>query len=181
MKPSDVHFALCVEQEDVRDSLNSGEWLAELAPRKPRLRGGVVEEAAKWVALQDLLGAILPKYREAARIEAIEKEFVLLKQRMLELEQMASLVVPVQTFSPEPYEITTPFHVVVNAEDDQWVATWFDANLNASGDTREEAISNLKDIIVAVFESLSGHSADRLGRGPAKQLQVLRKFIRKTA
>ncbi|GAF95929.1 unnamed protein product, partial [marine sediment metagenome] len=36
-----------------------------------------------------------------------------------------------------------------------YIATFFDANISASGDTQTEAIFNLKDMIVGTFEILS--------------------------
>jgi len=86
--------------------------------------------------------------------------------------------VPVQSFYPEAIVIIKPFSVVVSWTGEDFVATFYDANLNASGDTDEEAFSNLKDVIVATFELLT-LSRDNLGPGPRMQLGVLEEFIKR--
>jgi len=89
-----------------------------------------------------------------------------------------SFCVPIETLTPEPYIVRRPFHVVVRPSDGEFIATFFDANLGMSGDTAEEAVQNLKAIIVDTFEQFEQHEAV-LGPEPARQLAVLREFIRK--
>jgi len=95
--------------------------------------------------------------------------------------EQTCITVPVQSFFPEPIEIIKPFNVVVRSAGEDFIATFFDANVNASGDTDEEAFSNLKDMIVATFELLTRTvSQNELGPGPSKQLGVLKEFLRWT-
>jgi hypothetical protein len=122
---------------------------------------------------------LLARWREAARIEAVERAIVLLKDRVSQLEQNAPVIVPIETLDPEPYQLLKPFHAVVMSQDDEYVATWFDAGLSASGSTQEEAIFNLKDILVATWESLACHTEDQLAAGIKNQLRILREFVRK--
>ena len=89
------------------------------------------------------------------------------------------IVVPVATFAPEPYELLQRLEVVVEPSGDEYVATFFDANVNAGGCTEPEAVDNLKDTMLSLFEYLASRPAKRLGPGPTKQLAVLRDFIRK--
>lgn len=114
-------------------------------------------------------------------LDALEKGVLSLERRVAELERSAPVCVPIETLAPEPYEVIKPFHAVVQAQGEEYVASFFDANLNASGATQEDAVLNLKDVIVAVFETLTGHEPDQLGPGPARQLEVLKEFVRRTA
>ena len=116
---------------------------------------------------------------DSTRIAELEKQIDSLRERVSDLEQTAPVTVPIETLAPEPYEVLKPFHAVIHAQDDEYLASFFDANVNASGATHEEALFNLKDTIVAVFKLLSEHDPSRLGRGPARQLQVLKEFLRK--
>jgi len=109
----------------------------------------------------------------------LQNEVELLKQRCSRLEELSPILVPIQSLAPEPYEIIKPFHAVVKVQDDQYIATFFDSNISASGDTQTEAIFNLKDIIVGTFEILSETSSNELGPGPAQQKKVLQEFISK--
>jgi len=68
---------------------------------------------------------------------------------------------------------------VVRFEQDQYIASFYDANLGASGDTQEEAVSNLKDVLLSTYDILTGMSEDELGPGPLQQRKVLEEFVRK--
>jgi hypothetical protein len=125
--------------------------------------------------LQTVLSSV---WKETARLEMLEKEVLLLKREMS--ERSLAMEVPIQTLAPEPYEVIKPFHVVVQAGQDDYIASFFDASLSASGDTQDEAVYNLKDILIAAFDSLGEHREDQLGPGPRRQLAVLKEFIRKT-
>jgi predicted RNase H-like HicB family nuclease len=63
--------------------------------------------------------------------------------------------------------------------DDGFTATFFDVNIASGGDTEEEALDNLRSLIIDTFELLDSEPADRLGPEPRRQLQVLRSLIRK--
>ena len=91
-----------------------------------------------------------------------------------------SLLVPITTLAPEPFDLHRPIQVVVRPAGEEYVATFFDANISMSGDTEEEAISNLRELIVDVFEELEADEAN-LGPEPSRQLAVLRTFMERTA
>jgi predicted RNase H-like HicB family nuclease len=92
-----------------------------------------------------------------------------------------SIIVPIASFAPEPYEVLKPFSVVVKPVDNEYVATFFDANLSMTGDTEVEAVDNLKDIILTVFDKLQTETSDNLGVEPKRQLDILRSLIRKAS
>ena len=92
---------------------------------------------------------------------------------------VAPLVVPVTSFEPAPFDILQEIKVVVRASDDEYTATFFDANVNAGGCTEVEAVENLKDILVSRFEYLDKQPADKLSPPLTKQIAVLRKFMRR--
>jgi hypothetical protein len=113
-------------------------------------------------------------------VKAIEAEIDLLKRRVAKLERSVPACVPVTTLAPEPYEILQPFHAVIRSRGSEYVASFLEANLSATGGTQEEAVWNLKDTVVAAFDMLASHDATALGPGPARQLSVLRQFVRRT-
>ncbi len=90
-----------------------------------------------------------------------------------------SAVVPITTFAPEPFETTRPMSVVIQPLDGEFLATFFDANINASGETQEEAFANLKDVMLATFQILERLSESQLGPGPKHQRAVLSACIRR--
>lgn len=60
-----------------------------------------------------------------------------------------------------------------------YVATFTEVNINASGESFYEAISNLKALIVDMFDLLSSVGRHKLGPEPRKQLRALAAIIRK--
>ncbi|MBM4027620.1 MAG: hypothetical protein FJ280_19785 [Planctomycetes bacterium] len=90
----------------------------------------------------------------------------------------AALLVPIQSLAPEPYEVVKPFQVVVRPADGEYIASFFDANLSASGETQAEAVLHLKDVIAAAFEILAEMKEAELGPGPLRQKKTLEEFIR---
>lgn len=97
----------------------------------------------------------------------------------LTLARTASIIVPITTFAPEPFELTRDICVVVQSVEHGFTATFFDANINSSGDTQEEAVTHLKSLIVENFEDLASDPPERLGPEPTRQLKVLSTFLRR--
>ena len=92
--------------------------------------------------------------------------------------RLQPIVVPMTNFAPEPFRLREPVWAVVQAVDDAFVATYFDANISTSGDTQEEAVANLKDLILDIYLDLDEEPVERLGPEPKRQLAVLRSVIR---
>lgn len=85
------------------------------------------------------------------------------------------------TSLPDPdLRLVRPIPAVVERLDsDNYVAEAPDADVSASGDTADEAIRNLEDMVAATFAHFSMVPEERLGRIPARQLRVLQHHIRR--
>jgi len=118
------------------------------------------------------------KQRENLRIDGLERRILMLQSQMHCLQRCAPITIVVDTMAPEPIAVIRPFHIVVEPYEGEMKASFDDANLSAFGETRNEAIWNLKDLIAATFEILEAHRPEQLGPGPARQLEVLRQFIK---
>lgn len=112
------------------------------------------------------------------RLEKLERQVRSLTEQVKKLRESEIYIVPVETLYPEPFLLKRPFHVVVCEDDQDAVATFFDANLGMSGDNAEEAVRNLKAVIVDTFDQYEEYEAV-LGPEPARQLAVLREFIQR--
>lgn len=110
-----------------------------------------------------------------ARLRRVEQDL------KLHLQATHSLIVPISTFTPEPYEVLRPLFAVVTQSEEQFIASFFDANVHASGDTQEEALTHLKSLVLDTFDSLARESPDTLGPESQRQLAVLREFISRGA
>jgi len=112
------------------------------------------------------------------KLIALSARVKCLESSLEEVRSRAAVVVPIQSLAPENLELAKPIQVLLQQFGDDCVASSLDANINASGETQEEALTNLKDMIVGSFEALSG-VAYKLGPGPARQLAILSEFIKK--
>ena len=105
-----------------------------------------------------------------------------LSERISKLESASSsspLRLAIASFAPGPYSLLRPVEVLVEQVDDAFVASFFDANVSASGDNQQEAFDNLKSLILDVYDSLLTESPERLGPELKRQLAVLEAFLRK--
>jgi predicted RNase H-like HicB family nuclease len=93
-------------------------------------------------------------------------------------ERIDPVTLQITTFAPEPYEVLRPIPVLIRSMEEEFVASFVEANVNASGETRQEAFESLKALVLDVFDSLRSHPAEKLGPEPARRLAVLRDFIR---
>jgi predicted DNA-binding antitoxin AbrB/MazE fold protein len=89
-----------------------------------------------------------------------------------------AVVVPIITLEPEPFDLLRSIPVVVQSTDDGFLATFFDANIGITGDTKEESVANLRLLLVDVFEELEKEEG-QLGPQSVRQLAVLRGFIKR--
>jgi hypothetical protein len=89
------------------------------------------------------------------------------------------IVVPIATLAPEPFELLGQINAVIIERDGFHTASFLDANLGASGETKVEALEGLKDRIVTTFERLQGKPDETLGPGPFRQKSVLTSLIRR--
>ncbi len=69
-----------------------------------------------------------------------------------------------------------PLPVVVQPESGVYMASLFDIAISASGESPEEAIDSLKDIVAAKFRLFTKEESI-LGEQPRRQLGALRQFI----
>jgi predicted RNase H-like HicB family nuclease len=115
-----------------------------------------------------------------SRLQSLERQVEELSVQVAQLGESRPSVIPITTLAPEPYALVHDIPVVLQSAGDGFTATYFDANLATSGDTPEEALANLKELILDVFEDLESDE-DRLGPEPARQLAVLRSVMRRVA
>jgi predicted RNase H-like HicB family nuclease len=113
---------------------------------------------------------------ETTNLKSLEDRIVDLTARIE--RRTGAKIVPIQTFAPEPYSLLKPMSVLIEDSEDGYLASFFDANIGTSGETEQEAFENLKSLVLDIFDSLNREAPERLGPEPARQLAVLRSFIR---
>jgi hypothetical protein len=132
-------------------------------------------QPGQWELLNDALtkwaGYVSNLAELNARVDALE--------RQLSDGSNRSIIVPIQTVEPEPFDLIREIKVVVRPSDEEFVASFFDANVNASGCTFADAVSNLKAMLLRRFDYLDKMPIAKLGPALIKQIAVLRTIIRR--
>ena len=117
--------------------------------------------------------------KKNVRLNSLESRLRELEDRLAETLSRDSVIIPIMTFAPDPIEVLKEIKAVVQKDEDEFTATFFDANVNASGCNQVDAIDNLKDLILSRFEYLDAQEPQKLGPALVKQIAVLREFIRR--
>lgn len=112
------------------------------------------------------------------RVQILGKQVVVLTRQIEELRNQRANTVVIDTMAPDDIQVVKPFHIIVEPYDGEFQASFYDANLVAYGETANEAVWHLKDLIVATFEILAEHTPDQLSAGPARELEVLSQFLK---
>jgi len=144
-----------------------GPNLADLHRSFAELRDNIREVAA--------LGKEIPRLIELQE-KVLREIFLMRGSAGLEPSGMP-LATHISNFEPELYDVKITMPVIVRPLSDGYEANFFDANIHASGDTEEEALRNLKALILDVYDSLSSMQPGELGPEPSRQLRVLNRFI----
>jgi hypothetical protein len=129
--------------------------------------------------ISKLASDVAEKKKLELRFNLFEIQINNLQIRLHKLESAQTKIVPINTFAPEPYELLKPILVAVQSVEDEFEAGWFDANIHTEGANEEEAVKNLKSLILDYFDSFSGEPIEKLGPEPSRQLSVLSQFIQK--
>jgi len=106
---------------------------------------------------------------QAVQIRAIEM--------LIAKIEPVGLSVLLTTLAPENLKLSASIPVVIQFNGDDYIASFFDANIHASGDTDQEAFDGLRERVIEVFKILDSHDPAKLGPEPKKQLAVLRSLI----
>lgn len=117
------------------------------------------------------------KAKSDLRIGILEKVVMELRQKVSHLESRCETIVPINTLDDAKLRIKSVFYIHVMPDENEYQAVFGDANLNATGETRFEAIENLKDLIVTNFKFFSSLGVSKLGPMPRKQLRAMSEFI----
>jgi hypothetical protein len=114
--------------------------------------------------------------RQFEIISSLTQDVRQLQQKVAELSSQPFTVL-ITTLAPEPLVLARDISAVVAPNGEDFIATYFDAGISATGDTDTEAIFNLKDMIAQTFKVLSNVPAEELGIVPQRQLASLRAVI----
>lgn len=129
--------------------------------------------------IEKLVSEVANKKKLELRFNLLEIVTKDLKAKVNQLESAQTRIIPINTLAPAPYEILKPFLISVQPVEDEFEAGWFDANIHFSGDNEQDAVSNLKELILDTFETYITESPETLGPEPTRQLAVMKEYIQR--
>jgi len=195
------HSAKQFELNDLAEKLPMSSWGASSAftcaadePVEGFRRGAPRQiRSAEWqeqlqVAARRFVDQLETNLRQFERVQTIEREVAalnnavqILRNEVCKLRDANSIVAQITTLEPKPFVVLNPISVVLQEVDtNSAIASFFDANINASGHSIPDAYEALKDAIVSTYKAYTRHEAE-LGSEPRRQLAVIRKFIREAS
>lgn len=87
--------------------------------------------------------------------------------------------VPISVLSDESVSLQRQITLVVTKTgQDEFQASFYDANIHATGPTSGTAVQNVLEALVYRFKHYSGIEPARLGPLPRRQLSVLKRILR---
>lgn len=75
------------------------------------------------------------------------------------------------------HELSRPIPIVVESCDGEFIASFVEANVHASGESRREAIRDLQSYIGDVYDEFVALGAERLGPGPREEFAAMQFYI----
>jgi predicted RNase H-like HicB family nuclease len=79
--------------------------------------------------------------------------------------------------APSSLTLIRPIPVTVELDEESFLVSFVEANVNAGGETLPEALDMLKEMIAFDYQFFGENETD-LGSGPRNQLAVLRRYVR---
>ncbi len=127
-----------------------------------------------WRPVLRELSNVLPRTQEL--INALAKNYAQV-QRIA--TRSSSDWIPVGSFAPEAYDVIQPITVVVSPCADEFEAGIVDINTYSTGDTLEEAVTNLKSYLLDLFDRYCETPDEQLGPEPLRQKAYLLSHVRR--
>jgi len=78
------------------------------------------------------------------------------------------------------YKVLKAIPVTIRKDGDEFVATFFDANISIGGDTQQETVANLQSLIADFYDDLVETPVESLGPSLQRQKHVLVEFVCRT-
>jgi hypothetical protein len=129
-------------------------------------------------AVASIADKAMSRQAEMKLLLRFEERIAGLEEKLSSAGNLTPFVVPIATFAPDTScKLKKEIPILIRPNGEDYLASFLDANINASGETPAEAVNNLKDMLLSLFVRLRSLPGNSLGPGPARQLAVLNEFI----
>jgi hypothetical protein len=134
-----------------------------------------------------------PTWPQTLRQELVhEHRIARLEERVMILEQTLPATLAAIMAENQPvctnllslgipgYRILRPIPVTLRQDGSEFIATFFDANISTGGETQQEAVTNLQDLIADFYDELATMRQEELGPSLQRQKLILVEFVCRT-
>ncbi len=162
-----------------------GEIYSRLQARKPSSGIKDVTQQLKKRELEaqvrSLLERMIPVHLAdiGERLRALEARVAELEKR-IDQRSKASPFTQVSSLGMPGYTVQKPIPVTIYQDGEEFTATFFDANISTGGDTEQEAVANLQNLIADFYDELAATPDGQLGPSLQRQKLVLMEFVCRT-
>jgi len=89
----------------------------------------------------------------------------------------SSIALSIAELGEPGYRLLKSIPITIQIEEGAYLASFFEANVHASGDTDQEAYENLRSMVLDTFDSLEKRTDSELATGAQHQRRVLVAYI----
>ncbi len=101
--------------------------------------------------------------------------------QLIESRDNAPFFTQIYSLGQVGLELRRPIPVTIRPDGNEFIASFFDANISTGGGTEQEAVDNLQSLIADFFNDLELAKDDELGPSMIKQRQVLLESVCRTS
>jgi len=109
-----------------------------------------------------------------------QQQITALAAEMARLKDSSRLSVRLSSLGISGYTVQKPIPVTIRPDGDEFVATFFDANISTGGETEQEAVANLQTLIADFYDDLAAIPNEKLSTSSRRQKLVLVEFLCRT-
>lgn len=108
---------------------------------------------------------------------AVDARLLEFEHRLQRIEESGGVSIAIATLGESTVRLLRPVPVTIRFNGDDFIASFFDANIHASGETEQEAFDGLREMLIGTFTLLDSHDSSSLSNEMQRSLRVLRQFI----
>jgi len=119
------------------------------------------------------------------RIARLEERLMILEQALPAtlaaiMAESQPVCTTISSLGMPGYRVLRSIPVTIRKDGDEFIASFFDANISAGGDNQQEAVANLQSLIADFYDELAATPWAELGSSLQRQRHVLAEFVCQT-
>lgn len=126
-----------------------------------------IDITEKWSQLKDVIGKSFETFAIERKIKELESV----------IKQLQPGTIIINSLDCYGLNVTKPIYLHLNVVDDDFYINWFDTGIATAGDSVQDAISNIKELISETYKMLLEFDDAELGLAMLQQKITLHSFL----